>query len=64
MGRIDFTTTESMKSPTSCPMCQDIFMKNKLLQKEILHIAKTEGDSAAKLELNDRLEEEHASHGP
>ena len=48
--------------PNNCPDCQKLFLDRPLLQAEMRHIALTEGPAVATMELNDRLEEEHAEH--
>lgn len=53
---------EDMTRPTDCAQCKMRFESSPLLQAEMLHLAATVGEGAARAELNDRLEEEHIEH--
>ncbi len=45
--------------PSDCLECRHVFYADSLLRTEIRHIAATEGGAAARMELDDRYEEEH-----
>lgn len=48
--------------PSECCQCMRHFMDRPLLQAELRHIAVKYGESAARAELNERLEETHMEH--
>ena len=50
--------------PSRCNKCRKMFEEDPLLQIEIAHIARVEGEQAAMMELDDRLEETHGEHAP
>lgn len=49
--------------PSTCPDCAPFFLDDPLLQAEILFIARTVSAEEAQMELDDRLEETHSTHG-
>ncbi len=48
--------------PTSCPRCMLIFTNDSVLEAEIAHMVRTEGEGVARLELDERLAEQHTEH--
>jgi len=52
-----------MTSPSDCRDCERVFMADPMMQAEVRHAAMTEGETAARLLLDDLLESAHESHG-